>query len=36
MTPLFARVAYLQGVRQPLLGPTELLRTYPSKLPLIL
>ena len=35
---LFARVAYLQGERQPLLGPNdvELLRTYPSKLPLIL
>ena len=35
---LFGRVAYLQGERQPLLGPNdaELLRTYPSKLPFIL
>jgi len=33
----FAQVAYLQGERQPLLGPNdaELLRTYPSKLPFI-
>jgi len=35
---LLARVAYLQGERQPLLGPNEaeLLRTYTSKLPFIL
>ena len=34
----FARVAYLQGERLPLLGPNdaELLRTYSSKLPFIL
>ena len=32
---LVVRVAYLQGERQPFLGPNEaeLLRTYPRKLP---